>query len=145
MFMLSGPFRYGPMAETMKRLAAGPFLRELAESLRATIHQSSSSTRSVAKAYRPFEVFSAHDASLDMVLSVIADPNTPWPAYASTVILETWQQASGQYVVRVLYEGKVVPANAGLKCSLAACPAETFLAFIESYVPQDITKECKVI
>ncbi|KAF9205247.1 hypothetical protein BGZ59_000566 [Podila verticillata] len=145
MFMLSGPFRYGPMAETMKRLAAGPFLRELADNLRTTIRQSGSSTGSASKVYRPFEVFSAHDASLDMVLSVIADPNTPWPAYASTVILETWQQASGQYVVRALYEGKVVPANAGLKCSLAACPAETFLAFIESYVPQDINKECKVI
>ncbi|KAG0359155.1 hypothetical protein BG005_001255 [Podila minutissima] len=145
MLMLSGPFRYGPMAETMKRLAAGPFLREVADSIRATIRQSGSSTSPGAKTYRPFEFFSAHDASLDMVLSVIADPNTPWPAYASTVILETWQQASGQYVVRALYEGKVVPANAGLKCSLAACPAETFLKFIESYVPQDIRKECKVI
>ncbi|KAF9319792.1 hypothetical protein BG003_008086 [Podila horticola] len=151
--MLSGPARYGPMAETMKRLASGPFLRELADSIRTTIRGASSSNSpmpsnnhgTVGKTYRPFELFSAHDASLDLVLSVIADPNVPWPAYASTVILELWKQVSGQYVVRVLYEGKVLPANAGLKCSLAACPAETFLAFIESYVPQDIQKECKII
>ncbi|KAG0079376.1 Acid phosphatase-like protein 2 [Linnemannia elongata] len=91
---------------------------------------------------RPFELYSAHDQSLDQILSVIAVPSTPWPAYAGTLIFETYKTAYKKDVIRVLYEGKVVPANPKLNCTLDACPLETFLKFIESYVPIDIKAEC---
>ncbi|ORY06309.1 phosphoglycerate mutase-like protein [Basidiobolus meristosporus CBS 931.73] len=134
----SGAFRYEAAAEQVKRLAAGPFLKTLGGGIRATISGKSH------QRVRPFEFYSAHDQSLDQVLAVIADPGTPWPAYASTVIFETWRLANKALVIRVLYEGKVVPANPNLKCSLSACPIETFLGFIESYVPKNIVTECSL-
>ncbi|KAK9765303.1 hypothetical protein K7432_006473 [Basidiobolus ranarum] len=137
-FGYTGPFRFEAAAEEIKRLAVGPFLKTLAGGIRATISNSSH------KRVRPFEIFSAHDQSLDQVLAVIADPSTPWPAYASNVIFETWKTIKHELVVRVLYEGKVVPSNPKLKCTLDACPLDIFLSFIESYVPSDIVSECSL-
>ncbi|KAF9307116.1 Acid phosphatase-like protein 2 [Mortierella antarctica] len=126
-------------SEIAKRLAVGPFLKNIADSIRGTL---ASDKNGHHKVYRPFELYSAHDQSLDQVLSVVAEPNTPWPAYASTVIFELWQKKNGKSVVRLLHEGRVVPANKNLKCVLDACPVEVFLQFIESYVPKNIVAEC---
>ena len=73
---------------------------------------------------------------------MIAEKDTHWPGYASSVIFETWETAAKKLVVRVLYEGKVVPANPNLKCTLDACPLDVFLDFVESYVPTNIAAEC---
>ncbi|KAG0046317.1 Acid phosphatase-like protein 2 [Gryganskiella cystojenkinii] len=140
-FMFSAPFRFESTAEEVKRLAVGPFLKTLSSSIRATTAAATKRNPS-KKRVRPFELYSAHDQSLDQVLAVIAEPNTPWPGYASSVIFETWETSAKKLVVRVLYEGRVVPANANLKCTLDACPLDVFLAFIESYVPKDIATEC---
>lgn len=143
-FMYSAVFRYEDSAEQVKRLAVGPFLKSFSASIRATVAQnrSNSSKRRDQQRVRPFELYSAHDQSLDQVLAVIAEPNTPWPAYSSTLIFETWTTHSKTDVIRVLYEGKVVPANPKLNCTLDTCPLETFLQFIESYIPTDISAEC---
>ncbi|KAF9574313.1 Acid phosphatase-like protein 2 [Mortierella alpina] len=144
-FMYSAPFRYEASAEQFKRLAVGPFLKSFSASIRGTIAQSSNKVGRDQKRVRPFELYSAHDQSLDQVLAVIAEPQTPWPAYASTLIFETWTTKSNVDVIRVLYEGKVVPANPKMNCTLDACPLETFLQFIESYTPSDIRAECSPI
>ncbi|KAK5801848.1 histidine phosphatase superfamily [Linnemannia elongata] len=142
-FLYSGIFRYESTAEEIKRLAVGPILKTLSASIRSTQKAaSSSSSHKNKRRVRPFELYSAHDQSLDQILAVIADPSTPWPAYASSVIIEQWKTAAKKDVIRVLYEGKVVPANPKLNCTLDACPLETFLAFIESYVPTNIAAEC---
>ncbi|KAF8948877.1 hypothetical protein BGZ47_001613 [Haplosporangium gracile] len=145
-FLYSGIFRYESTAEEIKRLAVGPILKTLSASIRATQKAASSKTSSHKnknkRRVRPFELYSAHDQSLDQILAVIASPSTPWPAYGSTVHIELWKTAAKKDVIRVLYEGKVVPAHPKLNCTLDACPLETFLAFIESYVPTNIAAEC---
>ncbi|KAG0301713.1 hypothetical protein BGZ97_002654 [Linnemannia gamsii] len=146
-FLYSGIFRYESTAEEIKRLAVGPILKTLSASIRATqkatASSSSSSDRNKNKRrVRPFELYSAHDQSLDQILAVIGQQNLPWPAYGSSVIIELWKTAAKKDVIRVLYEGKVVPAHPKLNCTLDACPLETFLAFIESYVPTNIAAEC---
>jgi hypothetical protein len=118
-----------PNHEEAKMLGVGPWLQEIVSSL--TNYSS------------PLEVYSAHDASLDMFLAVVADPDLPWPPYASNVLTEVWRyEGNGSTVVRMFYEGMVVPAVEGLGCSLAACPLETFMAFLKSYVPQDLRSAC---
>ncbi|KAF9215744.1 Acid phosphatase-like protein 2 [Podila verticillata] len=143
-FLYSGLFRNDASgvgsSEVAKRLAVGPFLKNVADSIRATL--ASNKKKGHHQVYRPFELYSAHDQSLDQLLSVVAEPNIPWPAYASTVIFELWQKKNGKSVIRMLHEGRVVPANKNLNCTLDACPVEVFLQFIESYVPKDITAEC---
>ncbi|KAG0089849.1 hypothetical protein BGZ93_002558 [Podila epicladia] len=112
-FLYSGLFRVdvpgAGSSEIAKRLAVGPFLKNIADSIRSTL--ASDKKNGHHKVYRPFELYSAHDQSLDQLLPVVAEPNTPWPEYASTVIIELWQKNNGQYVVRLLHEGRVVPAN----------------------------------
>ncbi|GJJ73342.1 hypothetical protein EMPS_05700 [Entomortierella parvispora] len=142
MFYAHGPLRYEAGAEEAKRLTSGPFLKTLANGIRGTVNGTSG--------VKPFEFYSAHDATIDQNLAVIADPDTPWPGYASTLILETWEleansttgAKAGDQVVRALFEGRVVPANPNLNCTLDACPLDTFLSFIESYVPADMMSEC---
>lgn len=141
-YLAHGPLRYEAGAEEAKRLTSGPFLKTLADGIRGTLNRT--------EGIKPFEFYSAHDTTIDQTLAVIADPNTPWPGYASTLILETWQLTAngtagakaGDQVVRALFEGKVVPANPKLNCTLDACPLDTFLSFIESYVPADMMSEC---
>ncbi|KAG0214052.1 Acid phosphatase-like protein 2 [Mortierella sp. GBA30] len=150
-FPYSAVFRYESTAEEFKRLSVGPFLKTLSDSIRATTATSTSQKKGKdSKRHnkhkrhrvRPFEFYSAHDQSLDQVLAVISEPNTPWPGYAATLILETWTLKNKKDVIRVLFEGKVVPANPKLECTLDACPLETFLKFIDSYVPTNVAKEC---
>lgn len=68
--------RQGQHVYDAKRLAVGGWLAEILESL--------------SNPAQPLVIFSAHDASLDMFLSVVADPDLPWPAFASSVLIELW-------------------------------------------------------
>lgn len=123
-------FRHNPAAEEVKRLGVGAWLADILASL------SDRSTK--------LEVYSAHDASLDMFLAVVADPDLPWPPFASNVITELWQKANGQQVVRMFYEGMVVPAHPDLDCEFSACPLDTLATFVKKYIPTDFKAECRV-
>ncbi|KAG0201541.1 hypothetical protein BGX33_010255 [Mortierella sp. NVP41] len=132
--MSFGPMRYGPQAEKVKRITGGLFVGTIPKNIRATLKDDPST--------RPFEFYSVHDQSIDQIMAIISDPNTPWPGYAATLVFETWQLPDRSLVVRAIYEGKVVQAHPDLKCSLDACPLDTFAAFLESFVPADPKAEC---
>lgn len=151
-FIYKGFFREFLQAELAKRLAVGPFLKTFAASIRTAVAAADAASAKSShgghgdsnrkRRIRPFELYSAHDQSLDQVLSVIAMPSTVWPAYVGSLIFETYKTAEKKDVIRVLYEAKIVPANPKLNCTLDACPLDTFLNFIEGYVPIDIKTEC---
>jgi hypothetical protein len=121
-------YRQNPSAEQTKRLGVGAWLADILTSL------SDRSTK--------LEVYSAHDASLDMFLSVVADPDLPWPPFGSNVIIELWQKTNRQQVVRMFYEGMVVPAHPDLACEFSACPLDTLTKFVKKYIPTDFKTEC---
>ncbi|KAF8948876.1 hypothetical protein BGZ47_001614 [Haplosporangium gracile] len=54
------------------------------------------------------------DGSVDPV------PSTVWPAYAGSLLFDTYKTADKKNVMRVLYEAKVAPANSKLNCTLDA-------------------------
>ncbi|KAG0079377.1 Acid phosphatase-like protein 2, partial [Linnemannia elongata] len=69
-FLYSGIFRYESTAEEIKRLAVGPILKTLSASIRSTQKAaSSSSSHKNKRRVRPFELYSAHDQSLDQILA----------------------------------------------------------------------------
>lgn len=118
-----------PDAEQAKKLAVGGWLQAIMASLNDT------STK--------LEVYSAHDASLDMFLSVVADPDLPWPPFAANVLTEVWTMDEGEKVVRMYYEGMAVPAVDGLDCDFGeGCALHTLQAFLEGYVPDDFKDAC---
>ncbi|RMD43992.1 hypothetical protein DV735_g1120, partial [Chaetothyriales sp. CBS 134920] len=124
-------FRQNPDAELVKRLGVGAWLSEIV----ASFHDHSS----------PLQVYSAHDLSLDMFLAVVGESDLPWPPYSSNVVMELWQkEADESLVVRMFYEGMVVPAHPDLDCDLSECPLETLEAFLQKYIPTDFRAECVV-
>lgn len=123
-------FRRNKNGEQAKRLAVGGWLTDILASF--------------SDYSQPLTVYSAHDASLDMFLSVVADPDLPWPPFASNILIELWQQKSGSQVVRMFYEGMIVPANPSLNCSFTACPLQTLREFLSGYIPSDFKSECRL-
>jgi lysophosphatidic acid phosphatase type 6 len=79
-----------------------------------------------------------------MFLSVVADPDLPWPPFGSNVVIELWQKKNRQQVVRIFYEGMVVPAHPDLGCDFSACPLDTLTKFVKKYIPTDFKTECAV-
>lgn len=79
-----------------------------------------------------------------MFLAVVADPDLPWPPFSSSVEIELWQQSQGGMVVRMFYEGMVVPANPELKCSFEACPLRVLQESLRRFVVVDLGRACTV-
>ncbi|KAF2168555.1 hypothetical protein M409DRAFT_21306 [Zasmidium cellare ATCC 36951] len=124
-------FRSNPENATeAKTLAVGPWLQEIVASF------SDMSTK--------LQVYSGHDASLDMFLSVVADPDLPWPPFSSSVEIELWQHRQRGKLVRMYYEGMIVPAHPQLNCSFDGCPLDTLESFLSRYIPTDLASACKV-
>ncbi|KAK5700995.1 hypothetical protein LTR97_005514 [Elasticomyces elasticus] len=125
-----GLWRTFAEAEQAKALGVGPWLIEILASF------SDLSTK--------LQVYSAHDASLDMFLGVVADPDLPWPPFSSSVEIELWQHEREGLVVRMYYEGLIVPAHPQLNCSFEACPLPTLEAFMRRYILDDYPAACAV-
>lgn len=123
-------FRSNPNATEAKTLAVGPWLEEIVASL------TDNSTK--------LQIYSAHDASLDMFLAVVADPDLPWPPFSSSVEIELWEHHQKGMLVRMYYEGMIVPAHPELKCSFDGCPLDTLKSFMGGYIPKDLMSACKV-
>ncbi|EMC98522.1 hypothetical protein BAUCODRAFT_138258 [Baudoinia panamericana UAMH 10762] len=121
-------FRSNPMAEQAKQLAVGPWLSQIL----ASFYDRSTT----------LQVYSAHDASLDMFLSVVANPDLPWPPFSSSVEIELWQHNTMGLVVRMYYEGMIVPAHPNLNCSFTACPLGTLQAFMSRYILPNYRTAC---
>ncbi|KAJ1825578.1 hypothetical protein LPJ73_009228, partial [Coemansia sp. RSA 2703] len=65
--------------------------------------------------------------------------NMLWPPYASNILLELWKKSDGSRVIRVIYNGQVLKLQKGHEwCDLNACPVDTFLSYIDQYIPTDI-------
>lgn len=123
-------FRSNVNATEAKTLAVGPWLEEIIASF------SDMSTK--------LQIYSAHDASLDMFLSVVADPDLPWPPFSSSVEIELWQHRQKGSLIRMYYEGMTVPAHPELKCSFDGCPLDTLETFMKKYISKDLASDCKV-
>lgn len=121
-------YRTNPNAEEAKLLAVGPWLAQILASF--------------ADRSTKLQIYSAHDASLDMFLSVVADPDLPWPPFSSSVEIELWQHQTEGLVVRMYYEGMIVPAHPALACSFEACPLNTLEAFLGRYIASDYAAAC---
>lgn len=119
-----------PNAEEVKRLSVGGWLIEILGSL--SYYTS------------PLEVYSVHDASLDIILAVVAEPDLPWPPFASNILTEVWQQEYGEMVVRMFYEGMIVPAAPGLGCSFQGCPLDILEKWLKRYIPKSFDEACSL-
>lgn len=108
---------------TTARLGIGAFLGELVDAMTATVNG----------AEMPLMLlYAGQDLTVGPLLITMGVYDGVWPAYASHLSLELWQQESNNaWFVRVLYNGEelVLPA-----CGEVFCPFNTFTRAVEPFV-----------
>ncbi|KAJ2738218.1 hypothetical protein H4S06_006490, partial [Coemansia sp. BCRC 34490] len=92
-------------------------------------------------------LYSGHDSTIWPLLIVLgaSDRNALWPPYASNLILELWKKNSGDRVVRVIFNGKVLELRKEEQwCDMNACPLDQFYKRLAQFIPTDIATECAI-
>ncbi|KAJ1916520.1 hypothetical protein H4219_003735 [Mycoemilia scoparia] len=100
-----------------------------------------------------FSLYSAHDDTVSSLLGTFRadDKNILWPPYRSNMLFELWKlkgsttTAAGgkKYIVRVIYNGEVLTLQENNQwCDLNGCDLDTFIEYLNKYVPKDLAKEC---
>ncbi|KAK9767008.1 hypothetical protein K7432_003483 [Basidiobolus ranarum] len=133
-FEAAWTMRDSPLSHEANRLGIGLFLAELRQSLRNSIDKSKKSPAKI-------EIFSGHDTTVQPLLGILKSDDFRWPPYASSFIIELWQDKEGKAFIRALFNGVALKSPV---CDFNFCPMETFLKHIDDYVPRDILEECKI-
>lgn len=98
-----------------------------------------------------FAYYSGHDTTIGAVLGALNVTGFQWPPYASNMQFELWKQSSSSsenavqddsdFYVRVLYNGAVLPMYAAGCCD-DMCPADDFISYLDSMIPDDVAAIC---
>ncbi|KAJ2391978.1 hypothetical protein GGI05_002799, partial [Coemansia sp. RSA 2603] len=131
-------YRDHPLAQNLTQLIIGSFWGTLKEQIDSHIAGKSDDLK--------FALYSGHDSTLIPMLATMkaSNHNMLWPPYASNILLELWKKSDGSRVIRVIYNGQVLKLQKGHEwCDLNACPVDTFLSYIDQYIPTDIATQCK--
>ena len=73
------------------------------------------------------------------ILVALQVDNGVWPPYASMILLELYD-VGGKYMVRVIYNGKVLQLP--FCGSRTLCDFETFSNYMSTVTPSDPAKQC---
>jgi Histidine phosphatase superfamily (branch 2) len=124
--------RKSPLAKETIRLNIGQFIGDLVSILQTPTD--------AKKLY----IFSGHDVTISSLIGSLLQITgdefaTPWPAYASNLMLQVWKLENGQFVVRALYDGNIVHWNV---CPDSICPVQDLIQHWEPYIPTDLVQEC---
>ncbi|CAG8647703.1 13666_t:CDS:2 [Acaulospora morrowiae] len=152
----------------LRRLGIGPLLFELRDQMLSKIGNSKESAKNLKLA-----IYSAHDVTIAPLLAAFgAYENRRWPAFASHIVIELFQQKSsssqtniddndrvknqktddtenpGEYFVRVRYNNKILELSGCQKDGMhhtndkSLCTMKAFLEILKEQIPVDFEKEC---
>lgn len=79
----------------------------------------------------PVNIFSVHDTTLYSLLGALQRPGDNWPGYASSVLVEIWENESGNFA-RVVTDG--TPITLPWCQNKVECPLEQFKIHVNSIV-----------
>jgi len=90
-----------------------------------------------------FHFYSGHDTTVTPLLGLLDSTDMRWPPYASNLLIELWAgPKKGEFFVRVLYNHAVLETRSDW-CDLAWCPLETFVAYLDRFIVEDLPTECQ--
>ncbi|KAF9348135.1 Acid phosphatase-like protein 2 [Mortierella sp. AD094] len=89
-----------------------------------------------------FSFYSGHDTTISPLLGMLDAVDQWWPPYASNLLIELWKSPRGQYYIRVLYNGAILPTKSEW-CDLEWCPLDAFIGYIDKFIVEDLTALCK--
>ncbi|KAG0308613.1 Lysophosphatidic acid phosphatase type 6 [Linnemannia gamsii] len=90
-----------------------------------------------------FSLYSGHDTMLMPLLAVLDSLDIRWPPYASNILIEEWETPSSEKYIRVIYNNRIVRTKSDW-CDLSWCPVQTFLDYLEKFLPgEDYLETCQ--
>ncbi|KAG0264282.1 Lysophosphatidic acid phosphatase type 6, partial [Linnemannia exigua] len=92
-----------------------------------------------------FSLYSGHDTTLLPLLGILDSLDMRWPPYMSNILIELWETPSSESYIRVIYNNRIVATKSNW-CDLSWCPLQTFLAYLEKFLPgEDYIEKCQVL
>ncbi|KAH3766485.1 counting factor 60 [Pelomyxa schiedti] len=85
--------------------------------------------------------FSAHDSSMESLMSLLGVWDNKWVPYASYQLFEVFTY-QGEYNVRYAYNGQAILLPGCKNTTSMACSWAEFTALMEQYTPSDPATEC---
>jgi len=130
-------FSKGKHSKKYLKAGIGYMLREIINNMGSTV--GSKHDRDLTNT-PSFYVLSCHDNTVAPLLGALGVIPMEWPPYASNLIFELWKDNEssmdsvnfGDYVVRVIYNGKVIKTN---WCDFNKCPLSSLFFRFKEYFP----------
>ncbi|XP_055947727.1 prostatic acid phosphatase-like [Argiope bruennichi] len=127
----------------LHRLRAGPLIQRIIANMDAKINGMITNLK--------FQIYSAHDTTIAVVLDALNLFNMIAPPYASALLFELFEMPDGVKTVRMLYqnsskpEEKIDPLQILILegCS-EFCPLDFFINFTSPLIPEDWDRECQL-
>ncbi|KAG8194752.1 hypothetical protein JTE90_026396 [Oedothorax gibbosus] len=127
----------------MHRLRAGPLIQRLINNMNDKIAGTLKDLK--------FQVFSAHDTTIAVVLDALNLFNMIQPPYASTLLFELHEMPNGANALRMLYMNSSRPEERIeephvliLEGCSEFCPLSYFINYTKDLMPEDWEQECKL-
>ena len=127
-----------PNYQNYAHLAAHPFLLEVAEWMRKSVKKETNNK---------LIYFSAHDRTIEVVLTALGIADGRWTPYASRVVFELFSTRNNkkEYFIRVLFNGEDrtwrLPFCKFKEQENGLCPLELFNAHVEKHFKRHTTKD----
>ncbi|GFU28551.1 testicular acid phosphatase homolog [Nephila pilipes] len=127
----------------LHRLRAGPLLQRIIQKMNNKINGDIPDLK--------FQIYSAHDTNIAVVLDALNLYNMKAPPYCSSLLFELHEMSSGDKTVRLLYqnsskpEEKIDPPHVLiLEGCTEYCPLDYFINYTSPLMPEDWDTECQL-
>ncbi|XP_065201875.1 prostatic acid phosphatase-like [Planococcus citri] len=129
-------FDFGTYSLKMKRIKAGPFLK----SIKADMNKKAQDNLE-----QKIHFYSGHDATITTVMNTLEISNDILPPYGSALMFELRKKHT-EYFVTILYRNSTEypPFLLQLKNCNTFCTLQEFINVINTFIPEDWEKECKI-
>jgi hypothetical protein len=122
-----------PSVQANTRVGIGFLLKEITENMNKSVE---------GKPIQKFLLYSGHDTTLIPILVALQVDAMDWPPYASMMLIELFEMASGDLYVRVTYNGEVLSLK--FCNSHTLCDYWTFWTYMQSVTPSNPAFQCRL-
>ncbi|CAL1300920.1 unnamed protein product [Larinioides sclopetarius] len=130
-------------SSVLHRLRAGPLIQRIIERMNQKINGEIPNLK--------FQIYSAHDTNIAVVLDALTLFNMIAPPYCSALLFELFEMPDGVKTIRMLYqnsskvEEKIDPPHILILDGCTEyCPLEYFINYTKFLIPEDWDQECQL-
>ncbi|XP_071040528.1 lysosomal acid phosphatase isoform X2 [Parasteatoda tepidariorum] len=136
-------FKWKFNSPELHRLRAGPLLQRIIQKMQEKINGDIPDLK--------FQVYSAHDTNVAVVLNSLNLFNNKMPPYCATILFELYSGKDDTHFLRLLYLNSTAPEKAAQTPHILIidgctefCPLDYFINYTQHLIPDDWEKECQI-